>query len=70
MTAADPPIEETSLSLVEMTQTVRKLKGKKIVCNISTEMVKARGEATIHGLYTELSAVWLSDAIPLDWKKG
>ena len=72
MAAADPPVVETPPSLTEVREAVSKLKCGKAagVCNISAEMLKAGGEAMIHGLHAVLSAVWQTGAIPPDWKKG
>lgn len=57
---ADPPLVDTPPSLTEVREAVSKLKCGKAagVCNISAEMLKAGGEAMIHGLHAVLSAVW------------
>ena len=70
--AADPPLDETPPSLAKVREAVRKLKGGKAagVCNISAEMLKAGGEAMIHGLHAVLTAVWQTGTIPPDWKRG
>ena len=49
-----------------------KLRGGKVagICKISAELLKAGDEAMIHGLHAVLTAVWHSDSIPPDWKKG
>ena len=49
---ADPPLDETPSSLSEMREAVRKSKGGIAagVSSISAEMLKAVGEAIIHGL--------------------
>ena len=72
MAAADPPVDETPPSLAEVRKAVGKLKCGKAagICNISVEMLKAGGEAMIHGLHAVLSAVWQSGTIPPDWKRG
>merc|ERR1712035_27581 len=69
---ADPPVDEAPPSLAEVREAVNKLKGRKAagICNISAEMLKAGGEAMIHGLHAVLSAVWQSGTIPPDWKRG
>ncbi|KAG0693436.1 Transposon TX1 uncharacterized protein [Chionoecetes opilio] len=69
---ADPPIDETAPSLDEVREAVAKLRGGKAagVCNISAELLKAGGEAMIHGLHAVLTAVWQSGTIPPDWKRG
>ncbi|KAG0722447.1 hypothetical protein GWK47_005983 [Chionoecetes opilio] len=55
----DPPIDETAPSLDEVREAVAKLRGGKAagVCNISAELLKARGEAMIRGLHAVLTAV-------------
>ena len=70
--AADPPVDESPPSLAEVREAVNKLKSGKAagVCNISAEMLKAGGEAMIHGLHAVLCAVWRSGTIPPDWKRG
>lgn len=72
MAAADPPVDETPPSLTEVREAVSKLKCGKAagVCNISGELLKAGGEAMIHGLHAVLTAVWQSGTIPSDWTKG
>ena len=40
------------------------------ICNISVELLKAGGEAMIRGLHAVLTAIWHSDTIPPDWKRG
>ncbi|KAG0727434.1 LINE-1 reverse transcriptase [Chionoecetes opilio] len=69
---ADPPIDESAPSLDEVREAVAKLRGGKAagVCNISAELLKAVGEAMIHGLHAVLTAVWQSGTIPPDWKRG
>ncbi|KAG0729173.1 Transposon TX1 uncharacterized protein [Chionoecetes opilio] len=69
---ADPPIDETAPSLDEVREAVAKLRGGKAagVCNISAELLKARGEAMTRGLHAVLTAVWQSGTIPPDWKRG
>ena len=69
---ADPPIDETPPSLDEVREAVARLRGGKApgVCNISAELLKAGGEAMIHGLHAVLTAVWQSGTIPPDWKRG
>ncbi|KAG0723422.1 Transposon TX1 uncharacterized protein [Chionoecetes opilio] len=69
---ADPPIDESAPSLDEVREAVAKLRGGKAagVCNISAELLKAGGEAMIHGLHAVLTAVWQSGTIPPDWKRG
>ena len=49
-----------------------KLRGGKAaeICNISAELLKAGAKAMISGLHAVLTAVWHSDTIPPDWKKG
>ena len=68
----DPPIDETPPSLDEVREAVARLRGGKApgVCNISAELLKAGGEAMIHGLHAVLTAVWQSGTIPPDWKRG
>lgn len=72
MAAPDRPTGETPLSLVEIREAVRKLKGGKAagICNISAEMLKAGGEAMIRELHAILSAMWHSCATPHDWKRA
>ena len=72
MAAADPPVDEAPPSLTEVREAVSKLKCGKAagVCNISGELLKAGGEAMIHGLHAVLVAVWQTGTIPSDWKKG
>ncbi|KAG0729261.1 Retrovirus-related Pol polyprotein from type-2 retrotransposable element R2DM [Chionoecetes opilio] len=62
---ADPPIDETAPSLDEVREAVAKLKGGKAagVCNISSELLKAGGEAMIRGLHAVLTAVWQSGKV-------
>ncbi|KAG0730476.1 Transposon TX1 uncharacterized protein [Chionoecetes opilio] len=69
---ADPPIDESAPSLDEVREAVAKLKGGKAagVCNISAELLKAGGEAMIHGLHAVLTAVRQSGTIPPAWKRG
>lgn len=71
MVAADLPIGETPLSLAEVREPARKLKGGKRagVCNINGELPKAGGETMARRLYAVPSAVWQSCANPLKWKK-
>ena len=72
MAQPDPPINEAPPSLDEVREAVSKLKGRKAagVCNISVELLKAGGEAMIHGLHAVLTVVWHSCIIPPDWKRG
>ena len=50
---ADPPIDETTPSIGDVKEAVAKLRGGKAtgVCNISAELLKARGEVMIRGLH-------------------
>ena len=73
MLDADPPIDETAPSIGNVNEAVAKLRGGMAagICNISAELLKAGGEAMIRGLqHAVLTAVWHSDTIPPDWKKG
>ena len=67
---ADPPIDETAPSIVDVKEAVAKLTGGKAagICNISAEVLKAGCEAMIRGLQAVLTAVWHSGTIPPDWK--
>ena len=69
---ADPPIDVAVPSLAEVREAVARLRGGGApgVCNISAELLKAGGEAMIHGLHTVLTAVWHSGTVPPDWKRG
>ena len=69
---ADPPIDEAPPSIDEVRRAVARLKGGKAagVCGIAAELLKAGGEAMIHGLHAVLSAVWQTGTIPPDWKRG
>ena len=69
---ADPPFDETAPSIGDVKEAVAKLRGGKAagICNISVELLKAGGDAMIHGLHAVVTAVWHSDTIPPDWKKG
>ncbi len=69
---SDPPIDVATHSLDEVRKAVADLKGGKVPggCNISVELLKAGGEAMIHGLHAVLTAVWQSGTIPSDWKRG
>ena len=62
----DPP------SIDEVKEAVAKLTDGKAadICNISAELLKAGGEAMIHGLHAVLTAVRHSGTIPPDWKWG
>merc|ERR1712035_263168 len=62
----DPPMNETPPSLDEVREAVAKLRGGKApgICTISAELLKAGGEAMIHGLHAVLTAVWQSGTIP------
>ena len=62
MLEADPPINETAPSIDDVKEPVAKLRGGKAagICNISAELLKAGGEAMIHGLHAVLTAVWHS----------
>ena len=55
-----------------MKEAVAKLKGGKAagICNINSELLKARSEGMIRGLHAVLTAVWHSGTIPPDCKKG
>lgn len=68
MAAADPPIDKTPPSLVEVREGARKLTSGKAagVCNVSIEVFKARSKVIIHGLHPVLYAMWQSSAIPLN----
>ena len=54
-----------------MSKAVAKLRSGKAagICNISVELLKAVGEAMIHGSHDVLTAVWHSGTIP-EWKKA
>ena len=69
---ANPPISEAPPSLSEVREAVGRLKCGKApgICGISAELLKAGGEAMIHGLHSVVTAVWQSGTIPLDWKRG
>ena len=69
---ADPPNDETALSIGDVKEAVAKLRGGKAagICNINVELLKAGDETMIRGLHAVLTAVWHSGTIPLDWKKG
>ena len=68
---ADPTINETASSIDEVKEAVAKLRDGKTVgiCNISAELLKARGEAMIRELHAVLTAVLHSGSIPSDWKR-
>ena len=68
----DPSINEATPSIDEVKEAVTKLRDGKAagICNISAELLKAGGEAMIRGLHAVLTAVWHSDTIPPDWKRG
>ena len=68
----DPPITEAAPSIDEVKEAVAKLRGRKAagICNISAELLKARGEAMIRGLHAVLTAVWHSGTFPPHWKTG
>ena len=68
MLDADPPTDETAPSIYHVKEAVAKLRCGKAagVCNISAELLKAM----IHRLHAVLTAVWHSDTIPPDCKKG
>ncbi len=72
MADADPPIDENPPYPDEVRETIAKLRGGKApgICNISAEMLKAGGEAMIHGLHAVVSAMWQSGINPPDWKRG
>ena len=61
-------INEVAASLDEVKEAVARLRGGKAtgICNISAELLKAGGEAMIHGLHAVLIAVWYSGTIPPD----
>ena len=65
---ADPPINEAAPSIDEVKEAVAKLKDGKAagICNISAKLLKAGGEAMIHGLHAVLTVVWHSGTIPSD----
>ena len=69
---ANPLISEAPPSLSEVREAVGRLKCGKApgICGISAELLKAGGEAMIHGLHSVVTAVWQSGTIPLDWKRG
>ena len=69
---ANPPINQAAPSIDEVKEAVAKLRVGKAagICNISAELLIARGEAMIRGLHAVLTAVWHSGTIPLDWKTG
>ena len=69
---ADLPIDKAAPSIDEVKEAVAKLSGGKAtgICDMSAELLKAGGEAIIHGLHAVLTAVWHSGTIPPDWKKG
>ena len=69
---ADPSINETTPSLDEVKEAVVRLRvGKRArICNLSAGLLKAGGEAMIHGLQAVLTVVWHSGIIPPDWKRG
>ena len=69
---ADPPINKAAPSIDEVKEAVAKLRGGKAagICNMSTELLEAGGEAMIHGLHAVLTVVWHSGTIPPDWKRG
>ena len=69
---ADPTINEAAPSIDEVKGAVVKLRGGKAagICNINAKLLKAGGEAMIHGLHAVLTTVWHSGTIPPDWKMG
>ena len=68
MMDADPPINEAPPSIDEVKEAVAKLRGGKAagICNISAELLKARGKAMIRGLHAVLTAVWHLGTIPFE----
>ncbi len=72
MLDADPPIDKATPSLDEVRKAVADLREEKAPgsCNISVELLKAGGEAMIHGLYAVLTAMWQSGTIPPEWNRG
>ena len=60
VTDADPSVNEAAPSIDEVKEAVAKLRGRNAadICNISAELLKAGGEAMIHGLHAVLNAVW------------
>ena len=68
---ADQPINKAAPSIDEVKEVVGKLRGGKAagLCNFSAELLKAGGEAMIHGLHAVLTAVWLSGITPPHWKR-
>ena len=72
MMDADLPINQAAPSIDEVKEAVEKLTDGKAtgICNLSAELLKAGGEAMIHGLHAVLTTVWHSGTILPDWKKG
>ncbi|KAG0714390.1 hypothetical protein GWK47_014255 [Chionoecetes opilio] len=68
----DPSIDETAPSFDEVREALTKLMGGKAaaVCNISAELLKAGCVAMMRGLHAVLTAMWQSNTIPPDWKRG
>ena len=68
---AYPSINEFAPSIDEAKEAVAKLRSGKAagICNISAELLKARGEAMIRRLHAVLSAVWHSSTIPPNWNR-
>ena len=58
MMDADRPINEAALSIDEVKEAMAKLRCGKAagICNISAKLLKAGGEAMIHGLHAVLTA--------------
>ena len=56
---ADPPINEAAPSIDEVKEAVAKLRSGKApgICNISAELLKARGKAMIRELHAVLTVV-------------
>lgn len=65
---AAPPIDESPLLVDEVGEALARLKAGKAggICNISVELLKAGGEAMIHGFHVVLTAFWQSYTISLD----
>ncbi len=72
ISAPNPPVDETLLSLAELRETANNLKGRKAagVCNVRAEILKAGTEAMIHGLHAVLTAVWQSGNNSPNWQRG
>ncbi len=69
---ADPPASCAPPTLEETRKAVVQLKDEKApgVCGIHAEMLKTGGDAALSWLHTLVCAIWRTETIPTDWKKG